>query len=53
MGSRFPCVVSGMDRVSVDLLRGVENRECALRSWCGDKWNSQSQANLQENFVAL
>ena len=42
-----------MGRVSLDLLRGVENRECALKSWCGDVWNSQSQVNLEENFMAL
>ena len=53
MGSRFPCVVSGMDRVSLDLLRGVENRKCALKSQCGDVWNSQSQVNLEKNFMAL
>ena len=36
-----------MDRVSVDLLQAVENRESALEVQSGDVWNSQSQANLR------
>ena len=34
MGSRFSCVISGMDRVFLDLLQAVENRECALEVHC-------------------
>ena len=47
MGSIFSCVASQMDRVSLDLLRAVENRECALEVWCGGVGNSQLQANLR------
>ena len=46
-GSRFSYVASSMDRVSLDLLRAVKNRESALEVQPGDVWNSQSQANLR------
>ena len=34
MGSRFSCMISGMDRAFLDLLQAVENKECALEVQC-------------------
>ena len=34
MGSRFSCVISGMDRVFLDLLQAVENRVCFRSALC-------------------
>ena len=36
--------------VSLDLLWGVENRECALKVQCGGVWNSLSQASQRWKF---
>ena len=36
MSLRFSCVAPGMERYSIDLLRAVKNRECALEEGFGD-----------------
>ena len=46
VGSRFSCVVSRMEKFSLDLPQTVE-KECALEKGCGGVWNSLPQANLR------
>ena len=40
MGSGYFCMVPGKERLPLDLLRAVENIECALKVGRRSVWNS-------------